>query len=346
MRLTRHQLTLLLNALATTGTKTIPIEHPCNEVGELLEVHLRDPLSSTVRFTQGALSYQDSREAVLREYGEAPYQDLPQSNDYVAAMIAGGLTDIGNLDEIKTFLDRHGYPDLEAGHRPVFAGIDANLFPWRIQKAIGIDPQTGTTDENGRDAVNGYALATGVKEELDWHYKHYETRTLTDAFGEEFERLSDQPAGDSRQGFLGRQEYQRITSERRFDIVESGTGDAEIIDGYQQYLEEQRNDLLLFTNDYGFVDMARDNGLNAHHVEIPVDLPPKTSASWWSIENTLYYLAVAFGVLTLPKVTVYGVWNGKQGKHWQDEMVDVVPRSPKVERILERYKQIVDSEPN
>jgi hypothetical protein len=65
------------------------------------------------------------------------------------------------------------------------------------------------------------------------------------------------------------------------------------------------------------------------------------TASWWSIEKALYYLAVIFGVLRLPKVTLYGVWNGKTGKHWQNEQLDVIPRSPEIEYVLDRDLSIV-----
>ena len=126
--------------------------------------------------------------------------------------------------------------------------------------------------------------------------------------------------------------------------VDTDTGDDNIITGYSNYADQSRNTLLLFSNDYGFVENAREDGLHAHHVDIPVDLPRKTTASWWAIENTLYYLAVIFGVVVLPKVTIYGVWNGKTGTHWQNEQLDIVLRSPKIESIIERDLTILEGE--
>lgn len=341
MKLTRHQLTLLLNALYATDTRTIPVSHPCEDVGELLRIELAGPWNSTVEFTQGALTYEETREAIKQQYGEKPYDDLPQKNDYIAAPIASGLIEVANQGEIDEFVRRYGFPDLEAGHNPVYAGIDANVFPWRIQDAIGIDPRKGDTDSAGRAPITGYALSTGVKAELDWFYKHFDTYELTDAFGQEFERLDEQPAGANRQGFLGLYEYRKLMANRRVDVVESDTGDDAIIEGYRQYDERVRNDLLLFSNDYGFVENAHDIGIHAQHVEMPVDLPASVTGSWWAIENLLYYLTVIFGVLTLPKVTLYGVWNGKTGTHWQDEQIDVVARSPTVEAKLKRDMAIL-----
>lgn len=341
MILTRHQLTLVLNALYEAGERSIPVAHPCDDVGELCRIELGDPWTSEVRFTQGPEDYQASRETVELAHGETPLSDLPDVNHYVAATIAGGLTEVANQDEIDAFVRRHGYPDLEAGHHPVFVGVDTNLLPWRIHDAIGVDPVKGQSDDGGRAPASGYALSTGVKAELDWHFKHYDTHSLTSAFGDAFDRTAGQPAGDNRQGFLGLYEYRELTAERRYDLVETDTGDDSIIAGYREYVDDQPNDLLLFSNDYGFVDDARDVGLLAHHVDIPSSLPRSTTASWWAIENALYYLAVIFGVLELPKVTLYGVWDGKGGKHWQHDQLDVVARSPVVEERLARDRSIV-----
>jgi len=340
MKLTRHELTLLFNALYEAGVDRVTVAHPCEAIGDLLEIELGDPRASEVRFTQGALTYADNRATVRRRHGDAA-DDLPDAQHYVDATIAGGVTDVANQDEIAAFVDRYGYPDLAAGHHPVFAGIDTNLFPWRIQTAIGIDPETGPIDDADRPPTNGYALATGVKAELDWHYKHYDTHHLVEAFGPAFDRVSDQPAGPNRQGFLGLYEYRRLMAERRVDVVDTGTGDDAIVEGYADYAADRRVTPLLFSNDYGFVEQATDAGLHAHHVDIPVDLPRSTTASWSAIEDMLYYLAVAFGVLTLPKVTVYGVWDGKTGRDWQTECLDIDPRSPAVEATLERDKSIV-----
>jgi hypothetical protein len=42
-------------------------------------------------------------------------------------------------------------------------------------------------------------------------------------------------------------------------------------------------------------------------------------------------------------VTIYGVWNGKDGRHWQEEELVVDPRSPKIEPLLERDLTITEA---
>ncbi|SDR06468.1 hypothetical protein [Natronobacterium texcoconense] len=342
MEVARRHLTTVLNALYDAGKTSISVEHPCNTVGELFRIELEKRRRSTVRFTQGTISYRESRDAVRQQFGEDPYEDLPGHNEYVKAAVAGGLVEPENADEIETFLDRHTHPDLTAGHNPVMVAYDTNLFGFRLPEILDIDPVTGSTDDEGRPPTNGYALSGGVKEELDWYYNRFSTQTLEDAFGQEFARTKDQPAGANRIGVLGLYEFRNRMANRAVDIVPSDTGDDDIIDAYERYDKGNRKRVLLFSNDYEFVDNARAQDIWAQHVTFPVDLPRKVTASWTDIANTLYVMAVMFGVLTLPKVTLYGVWSGKRGLEWQQEQLDIDIRSPVVEPRLERDLALVE----
>lgn len=339
MKLPRTHITHLLNALYTEGITTVSVQHPCEEIGELLEIDLSDPVATTVRFTQGALTYQDTREDLHTTYGEQAYEDLPDRETYVRALVAGGLVDVDNREDVDTFFRRHGHPDLDAGHQPVALGIDTNLLAWRIPDALRLDPER-YSDAKGRRPVNGFALATGIYDELNWHYKHYETRSLEDAFGPEFARLDEQPAGGNREGFLGLYEYRRLRDHRYADTIESETGDDAIVDAYAAYDQDSRKRVILLSNDHGFVERARDTGLLAQHVTFPVDIPRQVTVSWDELQNTLYTLTVLFGVLRLPKVTLYGVWNGKSGADWQQHRLDVDCRSETVHEKLQRDRAI------
>lgn len=167
--------------------------------------------------------------------------------------------------------------------------------------------------------------------------------SLVQAFGPEFDRLTNQPAGENREGFLGLYAYRNLRSSRNVDFVETGTGDEEIIDGYATYAADTRRDVLLLSNEYGFIENATDRGLLAHHTAFSPVLPRRTTASWRAIGDTLYILAVLFGVLVLPKVTLYGVWNGKDGTHWQHGQLIVNCRSPKIEPLIERQQAVIDA---
>lgn len=49
-----------------------------------------------------------------------------------------------------------------------------------------------------------------------------------------------------------------------------------------------------------------------------------------------YVLSIRFGVLALPKVTLYGVWKGKGGQARQGEQLAVECRSPALGSLVER----------
>jgi rRNA-processing protein FCF1 len=337
---------VLLNALFDQEVASIPVKHPCDEIGELVRINLEDNGQASVQFTQGTITYQDNRESIPAKYGEAAYDDLPDAQTYTRTMAASGHIELANFDTISEFINRHGYADLEAGHDPVVVGLDANIMPWRLPEVLGIDSETGDRDDHGRRATNGYALATGVKEELDWHFKQYNTHELTAAFGKEFERLDNQPAGSNREGLLGLYEYRRLRTNRTVDIVECDTGDEAIVEAYERFNEQSRKKAILLSNDRGFVERSIDAGVPAQVVDYPVDLPRKVTGSWTEASELLYYLSVLFGVVKLPKVTLYGVWNGKDGRHWQHEQVDVDCRSPKIEPQLKRDMRILEATRN
>ena len=343
MQIERRRLMVLLNALYDQGVDSIPVKHPCEDIGELVRIELEDDGQATVRFAQGSMTYQDNREAIPAKHGQPAYEDLPDAETYTRIAVASGHVQLANQDDFGEFIQRHGYADLEAGHDPVVLGLDANIIAWRLPEILGIDSETGATDDRDRRPTNGYALATGVKEELDWHYKQYNTHELTEAFGEEFTRLDNQPAGSNREGFLGLYEYRRLRTNRTVDVIECDTGDEAIVAAYQEFNQNSRKQAVLLSNDHGFVDRSIDAGVPAQHIDYPIDVPRKSTGTWTEAAELLYYLAILFGVILLPKVTVYGVWNGKDGRHWQHEQLDIDCRSPKIEPQLERDLTILNS---
>ncbi|WP_302081071.1 hypothetical protein [Salinibaculum rarum] len=341
MKLTRRRITVLLNALYDEGITDITVEHPSEEIGELLRVDIEDMDEATVRFTSNREDFTQACADIDRKYGPPASHDIPDPNSYVWACLAGGLLNIGNRAELNDFLDRFGSPNLNAGHPPVVAGFDTNLMPWRIWSVLGLDG--GYSPYRGEwPIVNGFTLATGVRDELDWDHKHNNTRPLEKAFGDEFDRFLGQPTASNREGRLGEIHYRQLRDLQYADEIECDTGDDEIVDGYDRYQRSGRKDVLLFSNDRNFVERARSHTIRAHHVDFPREFPRKTTGSWTAIRDTLYMLTILFGVIKIPKATLYGVWSGKTGKDWHDEAIDVECRSPRIEPNLKRDTAILD----
>lgn len=337
MRIKREHLTILLNRLADRGDARFAVEHPSDELGELLTVDLGGSDDTTIEFTSGVEEYATAREEVGRQYPERVYEDLPAADEYLKAILASGIVDIANRDEVETFLDRYGDPDLMAGHSPAFAGFDTNLMPWRIDRVLG---------RHGGDSVgdvNGFVLATGVRDELTWDDKCHDTDPFVEAFGPVYEEYWNQPLGSARIGRLGLLTYRRIRDIEQAIEVQSEQGDEEIIAAYDEYDRDYRSDILLFSNDRNFVERARAHRLLGQRVDFPDRLPDETAATWREVELLLYMLAIVFGVVELPSVTVYGVWRGKDELDWQHERVELDARSPKLDEKLVGDLSIVES---
>lgn len=331
MQLSRDHLTVLLNALYDSGTESVAISHPSGDVGELLTVQLAE--SATVELTS-LEEYADARSSIRSEFGSSVAEEIPSTSSFANGLLAGGLLELPNQTEVDEFLDRYGTPDLTAGHRPVVAGFDTNLLPWRMADVLDLRP-----GQDGR--INGFALSTGVRDELDWDQKRSETRKVEAALGSEFEQLWNQPRGARREGRLGENYYRRLRDHRYAEEVVTDRGDEQIVSGYEQFQNESRKEVLLFSNDRDFIERARSHRVLAQRVELPDQLPNVVETSWESVGDTLYVLAVLFGVLRLPKVTLYGVWKGKEGQAWEAEALKVDCRSPPVESQLQRDLEIL-----
>lgn len=338
MRIQRSHLNALFNRLHDRGEESFHVSHPSAEIGDLVRVSLAEYDDSTVAFEKNCDEYATARQDVGRNHPKPVYDDLPTADQYLKAVLASGMLPIANYDELRSFVDRYGNPDLMAGHSPVVAGFDTNLLPWRIDRILGLrDP------EEGVGYVNGFVLATGVRDELDWENKCHDTDPFVDAFGDAYEEYWNQSLGSARIGRLGLLSYRSIRDIQQADEIESGVGDESIIDAYDDYNRERRNDVLLFSNDRNFVERARSHRLLGQWVEMPDDLPAETTATWKELEYLVYLLAVIFGVVELPTVTVHGIWKGKDQLDWQQERLKLDCRSPKLRPKLEADLSIVES---
>jgi len=338
MEVKREHLTALLNHLFDRGDSTFSVDHPSSEVGELLRIELAAHDACKITFSTDIEQYIEARQEIGRSHPETVVNDLPSGDAFLKAVLASGILEPTNKDDIQTFLNRYGDPDLMAGHSPAFAGFDTNLLPWRIDRVLGLHEP-----DKGLGYVNGFVLATGVRDELDWDYKCHDTDPFVDAFGSEYEEYWNQPLGSARIGRLGLLTYRRIRDIEQAVEVQSGTGDDDIITGYDEYDRDNRSNILLFSNDRNFVERAQAHRMLGQRVDFPTEFPRSATATWDEIEVLLYMLAIVFGIIELPSVTVYGVWRGKDELDWQNERVKLDARSPPLESNLQTSLSIAES---
>jgi len=345
MNLSRQHLMTVLNGLYDLGEHSFDVRHPGDDVGTLFRVQLdRDDPVATLTVPDTIETLNERRSEIRTQYGDRPADDLPDTQTVIRALTSAGVLEFANQQAVDQYIDRHCYPAIEAGEDPVMVGIDTNLFAWEFPQQMGLDHITGSANNAGRQPTNGYVLSNGVVDELHWQYSHFATDELVEAFGPEFGALADQPAGAKREGRLGIQVYQQLIGSRNVDLIDSDSGDSNIIEGYAEYTESSRKEPLLLSNDRGFIEEAHDHSLLAQRLAFKRDLPSQASVTWFELVETLYYLTIIFGVLKLPKVTLYGVWEGKEDRNWQAEElnVDCRGRSSNIQTILARHRRVAN----
>jgi len=334
MQLGVNQLPLVWNALWDAGEDRIAVEHPAEALAPLCEVTLGETV--TLR-PQQVETYAAARTAAATEWGEDVAAELPRASSMCGAYLAAGVIAPANAAAIAETVEATGGADLTAGHRPVMVGFDTNLLAWRPHAALGA---TAGTDA----PYDGYALATGVRDELRWDAKVSDTHRLERAFGTEFTELWNQPAGQRREGRLAEVMYRRLRDRREGTEVQTATGDDAIIEGYDTMRTDQRCDVVLFSADRDFIERAQGHRIPGAWVELPRTLPARVQTDWAGLGRLVYHLAVLFGVLRLPRMTLYGVWRGKPGQAWTDQTLQVECRSPVVRAQLERDLAICEAD--
>ncbi|WP_267642053.1 hypothetical protein [Haloarchaeobius amylolyticus] len=339
-KITREQLPLLFNALYSTGNPIISVDHKSSILSTLYKIELDRGTPASIRFTNGVSQYQKERSEVGRRHGEQAESEIPDHRAFIGAFTSSVL-EFENQDEISDFIDPYRNRRLEHGNTESLAVFDTNLIQYWPARQLGVAPE----QERG---LNGYAVVTGVRDELmnyDGDEKINNTRQLEDAFGQEYRELRNQLKKTPRQLRLGRQYFSRLQRELYTEKIQSGMEDNNITVACEGVHQTGGFDLLLFSNDSGFISTARDRGLPSVLVDFPQKLPRKKGVTWEDASTALYLHAVQFGILELPKIDLYGVWPRKRPEDWDAEKIAVRCRSPVVAKQLNRYQNILDESP-
>ncbi len=338
MIIERNQLTVLLNNLYDRDIIQINIDHPASEIDTLARINLDENGEAEIEFKLDRDGYIESRQNVEMNHGEI-VNEIPDIQDYINCFLASNILSIDNRKEVMNFLERHGGANLQEGHEPVWLGIDTNLIPWRIQHVLDLDPS-----DRDKPLINGYALAEGIRKELDWDEKidKSKQRALIDAFGDQYSEFLNQPKDWRRIGRYGLEMYREMKNHSYGTEIQGERRDEEIIESYLQFKDTGHRQAILLSNDDNFIERAKTAAIPAVRVDLPDELPSSKNTTWLRNCDALYLLSIMFGVIELPKTTLYGIWRGKKGENWSHEAIKVEPRSPKIEKSMRRDLEILD----
>ncbi len=330
-KITREQLPLLFNALYSTGNPTISIDHKSNLISTLYKIELNRGNLASIRFTTNSDQYKEERSNVERQHGPQAKSEIPGFRSFIGSFTSSVL-EFENQNKISDQIDPYRNRRLQHSNSAALAVFDTNLIQYWPARQLGVAPELD-------EGLNGYGVVTGVRDELmnyDGNEKINNTRDLKTAFGQEYGELFNQLKGTPRQLRLGRLYWSHLQRELYTEKISSETGDNAITAA----CEDSDFDLILFSNDSGFISAGRDRGLSSIHVDFPQTFPRKKDVIWEDAATALYLHAIQFGILELPKLDLWGVWPGKKADEWETDTLAVRCRSPVVAKQLSRYQNI------
>lgn len=331
MILDKRLLGVLLNELYFAGKTELRVVFPLKNGVPLYDIKLGSKGVCNIR----NINFDRYR----REYGDLNYDkkvvnEIPTHLDYRDIFRSSGVLKPANYDEIVNELKKMERDPLTT-RRPLYVGFDTNLLYDRFLNLL--------------PAIKcGYCLCSGVKDELQpkWDVKIDKpwANQLTQGLGKIFDDVFlNQAPLYARKARLAAVEYLKISNRQPFKEAEGGRGDLNIVKGYEKEKNTKGEtiDLVLLSADDGFVETAREHGIDAIHVQQETKLPASLETSWENVLDLIYVTAILFGVVKIDGVRVYGVGKGKKSEHWNTESLRVEIASEKISKELERDIKIL-----
>lgn len=106
MELERDHLMVLLNGLHDLDQTSIPVAHPSDDIGTLVDIRLGEDDTATVTFDVNLEEFRETCDGIRLEYGDTPYRDLPSTTTLVKALTASGVIEFANQSRIESTVDR------------------------------------------------------------------------------------------------------------------------------------------------------------------------------------------------------------------------------------------------
>ncbi|WP_340098288.1 hypothetical protein [Salinibaculum salinum] len=331
IKIHRSDLNIVLNAIAKTEDE-ITVSHLSDKIGDLYTFEIGHPHNSTIRFEKTADEYGEARSTIM---GKQAQSEVPEQSSYVRSFTTSVL-DFANKSDLDNFISRYAGRDPSEGHRPVYGILDSNIIRWQLADSLGIEPNN--------TGLQGSLLVTGVRDELHRYggpEKIKNPSELVDELHPNYERLFNQFKGQPREQRLGLEYYQHLDNQIYSEEITSEQGDASILEKCEEFKNNSGYDLLFFTNDRNAKEMAHEKNILGHLVEFSDSLPEETSASWGDFGLLLYVHAMLFGIIRLPKVDLYGVWQSGDDDTTGYLLVDC--RSRNIKQRIRRDIAVLDT---
>lgn len=340
-----HRLMVLLNELHRAGQRKILIFMPYLQKPIFsidLSQESRSDATSTVEFLMGLRDYQKFLDGLKLRVAQ---REIPDYGTLQALLLQSGIVEYPNFNQLLVLLYNLCKRDFHKGDRPVYMGLDTNLFRDLFYSA------NFHTLARIPDNKIGFSVSPNVKDELTFDrrkYKSSELRALSEAcseyyFKQALEDFFNQTCLHDRLCRLGFVELDKVKRIHWIELLpeldprdQEPSPDLNIIKTYKLAAVERNVDILLLSRDDGFIGHAQGiPGVITFQVDRPVFKRGKYPVSKWRSLCQLIYLAAAVcGMIRIQSETnaylLQGIWKGKKSVDWSQERIKIKPLAKKI----------------
>jgi len=246
--------------------------------------------------------------------------------DYKQFMVVFFCAGVNPLSDVKKYLSRvmKSRSSL-GGSKPLWLGYDTCALRRAFYSNI-----TYYLKEMRLERSVGHVLVKGVSDEVmdgfDQKYRSQKLKHLEEVFPDA-EDFLNQPTLEARLHRIAFADMKKMRQRDMYHLADSEKGDREIIEGYEQFEQDRNAEVILFSADRNYIEMARQQSFKSQYVEynmgsvrkllddkpLPLDV----------LNGIFYYGTIVFGLTRLRGVTLQSIWRGKTGDEWDRGMIRV-----------------------
>ena len=326
MIIARDEVIALLNEFYLNGIYRLKVSSP------LLKEIYRFELGNEPRLNAMTTDeYSEKYDSLRLRCEPEVVEEIPRpGEEYRWIFQSSGVVKPENYSGIVRELEEEADRDFMRGDKPLYIGFDTNVLANRFP---AIMPKVKC----------GFCLHTGVLDEL--HSKFIEKKirgTKAQVLKRHgFKEVFNQPPLKARKFRVGAVEYRKLMRREYAEEIQGNPGDLNIVKDYQSYQKSRNVDVLLVSEDNIFVEIANDHRIKAVHVKQAKDIPKRLNPTWQELTELLYTTAIAYGVIKIRSVLMFGVWHGKTKEDWNSERLKLEFMNGKLAAEMKRSFRIL-----
>lgn len=333
--MSRRELNVLLNHFKEEEHQHLWIHYPFFEM-QLFRIDMDQPSISNIVPRNDFESERMRRKPFGNEQLGA---NLPFYNDLRNCFLSSRVEKYANENKVLARLQElhEEIKDPNKRPRPLFIALDTNIFYARF-----LSRHLQSYDEFGKPTLWAegfrYAVSEMVQQEIDFQivekFKSDDIRELKKnlAGAHYLDEFYNASARKARLAKLALAELIYAFSELRAVRIKGSLqggdytkNDIQIAQSYKEYSRRMDYDVLLLTADEDMIYHANNAELMAIQLILGTGIAPQTQVDPWALQDLIYDLAVAFGVIEFAglSVAVLGEWGGKSSEDYNEEHIKV-----------------------